>query len=164
MSTRNLSWTPWKRTPTDAALDPSTVPETAAGSTTSVSSNTAAALQSDVPQPIDSTVSAASTSTSATTSASASTTATATPDVGPTAQAAELLPQSPALPSVPSLEELITQSGKPLEEVLASPEAVHAAMKVSDLGLVGLDHGMFSIFGWTRDALVGMHEVSGLPW
>lgn len=162
MSTRNLSWTPWKRTPTDAALDPSTVPETAAGTATPLSSNTAAALQNDVPQPIDSAVSAASTSTSATASASATT--TTTPDVVPTAQAAELLPQSPALPSVPSLEELITQSGKPLEEVLASPEAVHAAMKVSDLGLVGLDHGMFSIFGWTRDALVGMHEVSGLPW
>lgn len=158
MSTRNLSWTPWKRTPTDTALDPSTVPDTAT-TAAPVSSNTAAALQSDVPQPID-TVSSASTSTSATASASA----TATPDVVPTAQAAELLPQSPALPSVPSLEELITQSGKPLEEVLASPEAVHAAMKVSDLGLVGLDHGMFSIFGWTRDALVGMHEVSGLPW
>lgn len=157
MSTRNLSWTPWKRTPTDAALDPSTVPETA------VNANTAAALQTDVPQPIESTVSAATTSSS---SASTSTSATVstTPDVVPTAQAAELLPQSPALPSVPSLEELITQSGKPLEEVLASPEAVHAAMKVSDLGLVGLDHGMFSIFGWTRDALVGMHEVSGLPW
>ena len=161
MSTRNLSWTPWKRTPTDTPLDPATVPETAASMAQPLSSNTAAALQSDVPQPIDST--AATSSASASTPVSA-TSATSTPDVVPTAQAAELLPQSPALPSVPSLEELITQSGKPLEEVLASPEAVHAAMKVSDLGLVGLDHGMFSIFGWTRDALVGMHEVSGLPW
>lgn len=163
MSTRNLSWTPWKRTPTDTPLDPSTVPETASATAQPLGSNTAAALQSDVPQPIDSSVATSSASASASTPVSA-TSATPTPDVVPTAQAAELLPQSPALPSVPSLEELITQSGKPLEEVLASPEAVHAAMKVSDLGLVGLDHGMFSIFGWTRDALVGMHEVSGLPW
>ena len=148
MSSRNLSWTPWKSsTPEAPATDPSTVPETASAATTDP---TTTALQTDIP----------SAAVDVSASAPAATSATSLP----TPQAAELLPQSPALPSVPSLEELITQSGKPLEEVLNSPEAVHAAMKVSDLGLIGLDHGLFSIFGWTRDALVGMHEVTGLPW
>lgn len=51
-----------------------------------------------------------------------------------------------------------------LSEVLHSPEAVHATMKVSDLGLLGLDHGVLNLAGWVRDALVGMHTLSGLPW
>lgn len=149
ISSRNLSWTPWKRTPDAPVSDPSTVPEVAAA--TGVPNSTTAALNSDIP----STAMAADAST---TSAAATV---------PTAQAAELLPQSPANASVPSLEELITSgtnAGKPLEDIIQSPEAVHAAMKVSDLGLVGLDHGFLSIFGWTRDALVGMHMVTGLPW
>lgn len=37
-------------------------------------------------------------------------------------------------------------------------------MKASDLKLMGLDHGIFSIPGWLRDSLVGMHEITGLPW
>jgi YidC/Oxa1 family membrane protein insertase len=150
ISSRNLSWTPWKRTPDAPVSDPSTVPEVAAA--TGVPDSTMAALNSDIP--------------SAALAADASATS-AVPDALPTAQAAELLPQSPANASVPSLEELITSgtnAGKPLEDILQSPEAVHAAMKVSDLGLVGLDHGVLSIFGWTRDALVGMHMVTGLPW
>jgi YidC/Oxa1 family membrane protein insertase len=145
MSSRNLSWTPWKRSTTDAPVsDPSTIQEVTA---TTTAEPARAALNTDIP-------SAAVDATSAGPSTGAV----------PTPQAAELLPQSPANASVPSLEELITNSGKPLEEVLNSPEAVHAAMKVSDLGLVGLDHGFLSIFGWTRDALVGMHMVTGLPW
>jgi YidC/Oxa1 family membrane protein insertase len=148
VSSRNLSWTPWKRTPEAPVSDPSTVPEVA---TTSLPESTTAALASDVP-------SAAVAADAGASSASATL---------PTAQAAELLPQSPANASTPSLEELITNgtnAGTPLEDILQSPEAIHAAMKVSDLGLMNLDHGALSIFGWTRDALVGMHMVTGLPW
>ena len=149
VSSRNLSWTPWKRTTDAPVSDPSTVPEVA----TALPESTTAALASDVPP------AAAAVDAGAATTISSTTT--------PTAQAAELLPQSPANAATPSLEELITSgtnAGTPLEDILQSPEAVHAAMKVSDLGLVGLDHGALSIFGWTRDALVGMHMVTGLPW
>jgi hypothetical protein len=75
-----------------------------------------------------------------------------------------LLPQSPALSSVPTLEELVTNSGMSLSEVLHSPEAVHAAMKVSDLSLLGLEHGYLNLAGWVRDALVAGHTITGLPW
>ncbi|CAK9783967.1 hypothetical protein CC85DRAFT_264851 [Cutaneotrichosporon oleaginosum] len=75
-----------------------------------------------------------------------------------------LLPQSPANAATPTLEDLILNSGLPLEQVLASPEAVHAAMKVSDLKLMGLEHGFLNTAGWLRDALVGMHSITGLPW
>lgn len=64
----------------------------------------------------------------------------------------------------PTLEDLITKSGLPLEEVLNSPEAVHSAVKVSDLALMGLDHSVINPAGWLRDALVGLHNISGLPW
>jgi YidC/Oxa1 family membrane protein insertase len=149
ISSRNLSWTPWKRTPEAPVSDPSTVPEVA---TSALPESTTAALASDVP--------------SAAVSADAGVSSVGSASL-PTAQAAELLPQSPANAATPSLEEIITNgtnAGTPLEDILNSPEAVHAAMKVSDLGLVGLDHGALSIFGWTRDALVGMHMVTGLPW
>jgi hypothetical protein len=149
ISSRNLSWTPWKRTPEAPVSDPSTVPEVA---TSAIPESTTAALASDVP--------------SAAVSADAGVSSVGSGSL-PTAQAAELLPQSPANAATPSLEEIITNgtnAGTPLEDILNSPEAVHAAMKVSDLGLVGLDHGALSIFGWTRDALVGMHMVTGLPW
>ena len=149
ISSRNLSWTPWKRTPEAPVSDPSTVPEVA---TSALPESTTAALASDVP--------------SAAISADAGVSSVGSGTL-PTAQAAELLPQSPANAATPSLEEIITNgtnAGTPLEDILNSPEAVHAAMKVSDLGLVGLDHGALSIFGWTRDALVGMHMVTGLPW
>ena len=75
-----------------------------------------------------------------------------------------LFPQSPALPNVPSLEELVTNATVPLSDILNSPEAVHAAVKLSDLKLIGLEHGFFGLSGWARDALVSMHTLTGLPW
>lgn len=75
-----------------------------------------------------------------------------------------LLPQAPANAETPTLEDLITNSGLPLQDVLNSPEAIHAAVKISDLKLVGLDHSWYSFPGWIRDALLGMHEITGLPW
>ncbi|EJT47213.1 hypothetical protein A1Q1_04071 [Trichosporon asahii var. asahii CBS 2479] len=75
-----------------------------------------------------------------------------------------LLPQSPANAETPTLEDLVTHSGLPLEDVLNSPEAIHAAVKLSDLKLIGLDHSWYSAPGWIRDALVGLHDITGLPW
>ncbi|RSH93314.1 Flags: Precursor [Saitozyma podzolica] len=75
-----------------------------------------------------------------------------------------LLPQPPALPNIPSLEDLVTKSGLPLEDVLNSHEAVHAALKMSDLKLIGLEHGVLNISGWVQEALTAMHLSTGLPW
>ncbi|OXG24919.1 preprotein translocase subunit YidC [Cryptococcus neoformans Ze90-1] len=37
-------------------------------------------------------------------------------------------------------------------------------MKLSDLKLIGYDHGMLSITGWFTDGLVALHTELGLPW
>ncbi|KAL7425143.1 hypothetical protein Q5752_000831 [Cryptotrichosporon argae] len=76
---------------------------------------------------------------------------------------ASLLPQPPADAVTPTLADLLA-SGRPIDEVLNSPEAVHAALKVADLKVVGLDHSFYSLPGWVADALVGMHTTTGLPW
>ncbi|WVO13891.1 hypothetical protein L204_101515 [Cryptococcus depauperatus] len=75
-----------------------------------------------------------------------------------------VLPQPPVDVNAPSFEDLILHSGKTVEEVLNSEEAIHAAMKVSDLKLIGYDHGFFSITGWFTDAIVSLHTSVGLPW
>ncbi|KIR60000.1 preprotein translocase subunit YidC [Cryptococcus bacillisporus CA1873] len=75
-----------------------------------------------------------------------------------------LLPQPPADAATPTLEDLILHSGKSVQEVLNSEEAVHAAMKLSDLKLIGYDHGILSITGWFTDGLVALHTELGLPW
>ncbi|KAL0249935.1 hypothetical protein I308_103238 [Cryptococcus tetragattii IND107] len=77
---------------------------------------------------------------------------------------ADLLPQPPADAATPTLEDLILHSGKSVQEVLTSEEAVHAAMKLSDLKLIGYDHGILSITGWFTDGLVALHTELGLPW
>lgn len=64
----------------------------------------------------------------------------------------------------PTLEDLVTNSGLPVETVLNSPEAVHAAMQIGDLKLIGLEHSFLNLAGWVRDGLVGLHIASGLPW
>lgn len=63
-----------------------------------------------------------------------------------------------------SFEELLRASPENVQDVLQSSEAIHAAIKVSDLKLLGLEHGYFNIVGWMRDGLVGMHQITGLPW
>lgn len=63
-----------------------------------------------------------------------------------------------------SLHDLIANSNLPLETVLNSPEAMHTTASIADLKLMGLDHGVLNIAGWFRDALVGLHGISGLPW
>lgn len=75
-----------------------------------------------------------------------------------------LLPQPPATGSVPTLEDMVVNSGMSVEEILNSTEAVHAAIKLSDLKLIGLEHGWISLSGWMTDAVVSMHLASGLPW
>ncbi|KIR78602.1 preprotein translocase subunit YidC [Cryptococcus gattii E566] len=37
-------------------------------------------------------------------------------------------------------------------------------MKLSDLKLIGYDHGILSITGWFTDGLVALHTELGLPW
>ncbi|KJD99728.1 preprotein translocase subunit YidC [Cryptococcus gattii NT-10] len=74
------------------------------------------------------------------------------------------LPAPPADAATPTLEDLILHSGKSVQEVLNSEEAVHAAMKLSDLKLIGYDHGILSITGWFTDGLVALHTELGLPW
>ena len=71
---------------------------------------------------------------------------------------------APPLDPNASLGELIRNSGRPLEEVLNSQEAIHAAVSVPDLSLIGLDHGFFSAPGYAADALVALHNITGLPW
>ncbi|TYJ52947.1 hypothetical protein B9479_006416 [Cryptococcus floricola] len=63
-----------------------------------------------------------------------------------------------------TLENLILHSGKSLPDVLNSEEAVHASMKVSDLSLMGYEHGILSPMGWFTDGLVALHTSVGLPW
>ncbi|AAW43905.2 conserved hypothetical protein [Cryptococcus deneoformans JEC21] len=37
-------------------------------------------------------------------------------------------------------------------------------MKLSDLKLIGYDHGILSVTGWFTDGLVALHTELGLPW
>jgi YidC/Oxa1 family membrane protein insertase len=150
-ATRDFSWNPFGGKPAPVEAAPAPVPEVAAPETAAAISTPLPA--SDTPAvPAEHAVTAPSHHTST------------APDHQFHSDPSALLPQSPANAATPTLEDLITNSGLPLEQVLASPEAVHAAMKVSDLKLMGLDHGFLSISGWLRDALVGMHSITGLPW
>ncbi|GMK55032.1 hypothetical protein CspeluHIS016_0200880 [Cutaneotrichosporon spelunceum] len=155
--TRDLSWNPFKSSAPAQATE-ATTPVPPAVEVATEASASAQALTTPVPAsdiaavPSEHAVSAASHLTST------------APDHQFHSDPSSLLPQSPANASTPTLEDLITNSGLPLEQVLASPEAVHAAMKVSDLKLMGLDHSWYSIPGWLCDSLVGMHVITGLPW
>ncbi|WWC95819.1 hypothetical protein V866_002685 [Kwoniella sp. B9012] len=147
-SSRNISWTPWRTAspqaapieePIQAASAPPVTPQTPPEPILSESHpdlTSASSIQPTSPESF-----------------------TSTPSVDPS-----LLPQPPADGVTPTLADLILNSGKPLEEVLQSPEAVHAAMQVSDLKLLGYEHGFFSISGWFTDAIVGLHTTTGLPW
>jgi len=75
-----------------------------------------------------------------------------------------ILPQPPATADVPTIESLIAANPDNIADVLASPEAVHAAMKIGDLKLMGLTHGMLNPAGWIRDALEAIHVGMGIPW
>ncbi|WWC92793.1 uncharacterized protein L201_007752 [Kwoniella dendrophila CBS 6074] len=155
-STRNLSWTPWRpSTPsTSVAEEPS--------ASTSITAPAPPVSPVTPPEPIISEYHPDLTTTSPVehvTSSSIPAEPFSTSPVDPS-----LLPQPPADGVTPTLADLILNSGKPLEEVLNSPEAVHAAMQVSDLKLMGYEHGFFSISGWFTDAIVGLHTTTGLPW
>ncbi|KAJ9100587.1 hypothetical protein QFC21_003631 [Naganishia friedmannii] len=78
--------------------------------------------------------------------------------------ATNILPQPPADALTPSIEELIAANPDNVAAVLNSQEAVHAAMRIGDLKLLGLDHNMFNVAGWLRDALEVIHVNAGLPW
>ncbi|WVR08062.1 hypothetical protein IAU60_005108 [Kwoniella sp. DSM 27419] len=172
-ASRGISWTPWKpATPLSAPADEAT----ASGIPASTPNVDVAApapepiLTESHPdlQPASSTVGSSSVPAPASDVLPSSTspaTEAMTSGVSPLSPAdAALLPQPPADAFTPSLEDLILHSGKPLEEVLNSQEAIHAVMKVSDLKLLGYEHGFFSISGWFTDAIVGIHTHVGLPW
>ncbi|WRT69688.1 uncharacterized protein IL334_006678 [Kwoniella shivajii] len=157
-SSRSLSWTPWRpSTPsTEVANDHSA----ASTSTSSASPSSHEPILSEShPDLTSSTSSVSSTSSPAALPDPLSSPSSSLSSLDPS-----LLPQPPADAVTPTLADLILNSGKPLEEVLNSPEAVHAAMQVSDLKLLGYEHGFFSISGWFTDAIVGIHTTIGLPW
>ncbi|BEI79508.1 hypothetical protein CcaverHIS002_0100370 [Cutaneotrichosporon cavernicola] len=149
--TRDFSWNPFKSSEAAQVVETPTT-------TTAVEPQLSAAISTPLPAsdtpavPAELPVSAPSHLTST------------APDHQFHSDPSPLLPQSPANASTPTLEDLITNSGLPLEQVLASPDAVHAAMKLSDLKLMGLDHSWYSLPGWLCDSLVGMHSITGLPW
>jgi YidC/Oxa1 family membrane protein insertase len=76
----------------------------------------------------------------------------------------DILPQAPADALTPSIEQLIAQNPDNIAAVINSPEAIHAAMRVGDMHLMGLTHGMFNFAGWLRDALEIIHVNAHLPW
>lgn len=76
----------------------------------------------------------------------------------------DILPQPPADALTPSIEQLIAQNPDNIADVINSTEAIHAAMRVGDMHLMGLTHGMFNFAGWLRDALEIIHVNAGLPW
>ncbi|KAK8849683.1 hypothetical protein IAR55_005018 [Kwoniella newhampshirensis] len=155
-STRQFSWTPWRSPASPPAVDE---PASASAST----STPIAAHEPILAEPHPDLTSTNATPVEAPLS-DATTTLTSTPFSGLSPADAALLPQPPANALTPSLEDLILHSGKSLEEVLNSQEAIHAVMKVSDLKLMGYEHGMFSISGWFTDAIVAIHTYGGLPW
>ena len=63
-----------------------------------------------------------------------------------------------------TLGQLLATSELPVEEILNSQEAIHAAVPISELPLIGLSHNFISLPGWLADALVGLHNLTGLPW
>jgi YidC/Oxa1 family membrane protein insertase len=77
---------------------------------------------------------------------------------------ASILPQPPATADVPTIESLIAANPDNIADVLASPEAVHAAMKIGDLKLMGMTHSFINPAGWLRDALEAIHVGFGIPW
>ncbi|ODN78672.1 hypothetical protein L202_04254 [Cryptococcus amylolentus CBS 6039] len=141
---RPFSWTPWRSPDAQSAVPApildSSIPEAQAAAATPLSSTIPplppSAIQSELSQaaPIP------------------------PPDISALAPA-DTVAQVPQ-----TLENLILHSGKSLPDVLNSEEAVHASMKVSDLSLMGYEHGILSPMGWFTDGLVALHTSVGLPW
>ncbi|KAL1411116.1 hypothetical protein Q8F55_002066 [Vanrija albida] len=168
VSTRHLSWSPWSSSePSKPATSDAAAATEFESATASASSSPAAAsewadpaVQINTPVPSSDTPAGPAEPTLPPADHLTST----APDHHFHSDPSSLLPQAGANNMTPTLEELITKSGLPLEEVLNSPEAVHAAVKVSDLSLMGLAHGPLNPAGWLRDALVGLHNITALPW
>ncbi|WVF68495.1 hypothetical protein IAT40_003262 [Kwoniella sp. CBS 6097] len=170
-ASRNLSWTPWRTSePTPAPVEQQPIASTSTSTSTSATSADTFS-PTPAPEPIlsethpdlqaaaPSAVQPQAVETVAAPSESLASAASTLPPADPS-----YFPQPPASPLSPTLEDLILNSGKPLEEVINSQEAIHAAMKVSDLKLMGMEHGFFSISGWFTDAIVAIHTTTGLPW
>ncbi|OCF35218.1 preprotein translocase subunit YidC [Kwoniella heveanensis CBS 569] len=166
-ASRNISWTPW-RTSTPSPTTPVEEPVASASAALAESFSAAPSPESILSEPHPDLQAAAP----AAAPSQAAEGALAAPPVDSIASASASLPpadpsyfpQPPASPLSPTLEDLLLNSGKSLDEVLNSQEAIHAAMKVSDLKLMGMEHGFFSISGWFTDAIVALHTTTGLPW
>jgi len=153
-TSRHLSWIPWKTPASSPSPD-----DLLSSPTSSATFQHDPLVTSDhpdlpaspvAPSPSDSASSAPQPDTALATSAESTldTTAISLPPLDPNA----------------SLGELISNSGRSLEDILNSPEAIHAAVSIPDLSLIGLDHRWFSFPGYAVDALVGLHNATGLPW
>ena len=149
---RHLSWTPWKRTE-----PPVTSEETVAPTSASPAPDASIPTTPTLSQPPHPDLASAQPATH-------NVTADIPIDPSAVTDPTPLLPQPPALPNIPSLEDLVTKSGLPLEDVLNSHEAVHAALKMGLKLLIGLEHGVLNISGWVQEALTAMHLSTGLPW
>ncbi|WVQ74981.1 hypothetical protein IAR50_004589 [Cryptococcus sp. DSM 104548] len=141
---RPFSWTPWRspdvQSAVPAPIPDSSIAEAQTAAVTPLSSTIPPLPPSDIPGELSQTAPIPPTDLSA---------------LAP-ADSVSQVPQT--------LENLILHSGKSLPDVLSSEEAVHASMKVSDLSLMGYEHGIISPMGWFTDGLVALHTSIGLPW
>jgi len=171
-SIRHLSWIPWSQSapaPSPAAeaaaveqaigaTPIAAVPSDAVASTsasTTASAGPAAAEAASIEQAIGATP-VADTTTAASTSAAA--------DVSTSAADLASTPTIHTL-SDATLGDLVRMNPEtPLDTLLHSPEAIDAFTAVGDLPLIGLTHRWFSLPGWTVDALMSLHNLTGLPW
>ncbi|WVQ79176.1 hypothetical protein IAT38_001272 [Cryptococcus sp. DSM 104549] len=160
-SSRQFSWQPWSKPAAPATAEDPLKDSAAAPAPepilTSAHPDLTSLTQAGAARPVAENASALSESVASDAATSASTSAQ------PLLSDPSLLPQPPADAVTPTLENLVLHSGKSLEEVLNSSEAIHAAMKFSDLKLIGLDHSWINPSGWARDLFVVIHDV-GVPW
>lgn len=170
-STRAYSWTPWK---SSAEV---VTPHQAQEAVFPVAVTPGAQDATPEPVHLDATTSAAPSTLPSAGPSSSPTQAASAPIHEPiletphpdllSGSAANFIPHQPAAAvegTTRTFEEMLRASPSDMEAVLQSPEAIHAALKVSDLKLLGLDHGWINIVGWLRDGLVGLNQYSGLPW
>lgn len=164
---RSFSWTPWRTSTSAAPVDGAAAGAEGGAaiptnqSTLAVSETSRAASTPAATTPVAETSNAAAVDA---VNAPAPTPSVSTQAADAAAISDATLAQPPALATNPTLDQLIAQNPDNLAEVLNSPEAVHAAMRVGDLKLMGLEHSMLNPAGWLRDAMEAIHVGIGLPW
>jgi hypothetical protein len=71
---------------------------------------------------------------------------------------------TPAAPGEHLSDLVALNPNVPLDDLLRSPEAASVITDISDLASIDLWHRFYSIPGWVADALVKLHDLTGLPW